>query len=156
MKYYVGIDSGGSRIRGVLCNFEASILRIEVGGPGNISVLGKTAFTRNLQGVVTSLLGEDSVSQVQSAAVGVAGAGREREKKRAAEVIEALGLSRCRVISDAELLHYSFYGNGDGILVSSGTGSFCIFRNKKGQLEQVGGWGYLLGDEKAAREIFPS
>lgn len=35
----------------------------------------------------------------------------------------------------------------------AGTGSVCVFRNEAGEYQQIGGWGYLLGDEGSGFDI---
>jgi N-acetylglucosamine kinase len=43
--------------------------------------------------------------------------------------------------------------NGWGVVMLSGTGSFCKGRNSRGEEKHVGGWGPLVGDEGSGYDI---
>jgi N-acetylglucosamine kinase-like BadF-type ATPase len=151
--YYLGIDGGGTKTTGVLSDCKGEILRTKKTGPGNVSVLGEEIFTKHLKEIVYGLLGDEAVSRVKWATFGFAGAGREQEKRRVKEIISGLGIEKFSLLTDAELLYYSIHGNSQGILIVAGTGSVCIIRNNKNELEQLGGWGYLLGDEGSGYDL---
>lgn len=53
------------------------------------------------------------------------------------------------VVSDIELAYRANFVQGDGILLYAGTGSVAYAIDEKGEIHQIGGWGYLLGDEGA-------
>jgi N-acetylglucosamine kinase-like BadF-type ATPase len=145
--HFLGIDSGGSKIKGMLTDLEGSAVRTSVGGAGNIAVLGRKNFKRNLTAVLHEVLAGKSPSIVAHATFGIAGAGRPDEKRLAEKIIGEIGFTDFTVLTDSQLLHYSYFRDGHGVVVASGTGSFCIFRTPSGELKQLGGWGYLLGDE---------
>ncbi|MCG8605112.1 hypothetical protein MJD09_08960 [bacterium] len=145
--YFLGIDSGGSKIKSMLVDLQRSSVRTNAGAAGNIAVLGKKIFKRNLTDVISELLSGEPPSSVAQATFGVAGAGRPDEKRLTEKIITELGFTDFTVMSDSQLLHYSFFKDRPGIVVESGTGSFCILRTPSGELKQLGGWGYLLGDE---------
>jgi N-acetylglucosamine kinase-like BadF-type ATPase len=44
-------------------------------------------------------------------------------------------------------MHFSIFGEKSGILISAGTGSVCVILTEDAKYKQIGGWGYLLGDE---------
>jgi N-acetylglucosamine kinase-like BadF-type ATPase len=53
------------------------------------------------------------------------------------------------VVSDIELAYRANFIEGNGILLYAGTGSVAYAIDEKGEIHQIGGWGYLLGDEGA-------
>ena len=53
------------------------------------------------------------------------------------------------VISDIELAYRANFADGEGILLYAGTGSVAYAIDENGSVHQIGGWGYLLGDEGA-------
>ena len=53
------------------------------------------------------------------------------------------------VVSDIELAYRANFVEGNGILLYAGTGSVAYAIDEKGEIHQIGGWGYLLGDEGA-------
>jgi len=56
-------------------------------------------------------------------------------------------------MTDAEIRYYSIFGEQSGILVSAGTGSICLIRTPDQRFVQIGGWGFLLGDEGSGFDI---
>ncbi len=151
--YYLGIDGGGTKTTAVLSDVNGEIIRMKKYGAGNISVLGKEKITLLLHDILNSLLENDAAEKVRWATFAFAGAGRVEEKEAAKNIISELGIKNFTILTDAELLFYSVHGEGHGILISSGTGSICIVRNNKNELEQLGGWGYLLGDEGSGFDV---
>jgi len=145
--YFLGIETGGSKSTGVLTDTVGSEVRVHNGPPGNISVLGQKAWTKILKGILDELLSARELKAVQSATLGVAGAGRAAEKQALRDSAKALGLKEVCVMTDAELFHYSVHGDESGMVLIAGTGSVCLAREKGGVYRQFGGWGYLLGDE---------
>jgi len=151
--YYLGIDMGGSQSTGVLLDPAGKTIRTKQLGAGNIAVVGKESFARLLNEMVSGLLGPDEVKQIGGLTCGVAGAARKQESDAVSEAIIALGISNFTVMTDAELLYYTIFQEDTGVLIESGTGSVCLIRNREGRFEQIGGWGYLLGDEGSGYDI---
>ena len=63
------------------------------------------------------------------------------------EIIKSAGIENFSLMTDAEILNYAVFGDEPGILLASGTGSICVFKDQQNRYQQIGGWGYLLGDE---------
>ncbi len=68
-------------------------------------------------------------------------------------LIRGAGIRRFTLMTDAEILHYSIFGDRAGVLISSGTGSICLIRDHRGNYHQIGGRGFLLGDEGSGFSI---
>lgn len=155
MVYYVGIDGGGSKTAAIIANADGSIVRTTLQGPGNITLLGVDGTRQLVRAVLSDLLADQPVSSIAAITFAFAGAGR---LKAAGDVhfdqlMNEFGICRYTLKSDSESLHYSIFGDGNGILMLSGTGSICRFRADDGVLRKVGGWGYLLGDEGSGFDI---
>jgi N-acetylglucosamine kinase-like BadF-type ATPase len=99
------------------------------------------------------LLQGEAISSIRWACCAFAGAGRPEEKATVQELIKAIGLNQFTIMTDAEILYYSIFGDESGILVSAGTGSICLIKTGDQRLMQIGGWGYLLGDEGSGYDI---
>jgi N-acetylglucosamine kinase-like BadF-type ATPase len=54
---------------------------------------------------------------------------------------------RIHVIGDIELALAAAFGDGPGIVVTSGTGSVAVARDPFGRLHRTGGYGWQMGDE---------
>ncbi|MFQ5708512.1 MAG: BadF/BadG/BcrA/BcrD ATPase family protein [bacterium] len=151
--YFLGVDGGGSKTTAVLSDLDGKVVRTNAGGPANVAVLDKETLAQLVKEIIQGLLGDESVDKVRWATFGLAGAGRQEEKQAVQEILAELGLAHFSVMTDAELLYYAIHGDRRGILISAGTGSIAILRNRQSVLEQLGGWGYLLGDEGSGFDV---
>lgn len=143
---FLGLDGGGSKTTAVLCDLPEQTVKSAIRGPGSASIIGVNGIKELVLDILKELSPGDSISEIQGATLSFAGVGREGDKKKVFESISEIGLNRINIISDAEMLHYAAFGKNDGILIESGTGAVCLY-GKKDNLKQLGGWGYLLGDE---------
>ena len=149
---FLGIDTGGTKTTAVAADLKGERIRTAQGAPGAISAIGVSG----VKSLITELLKEldlyDSLDRLQAATFGFSGVGRADVKERVEDEIEKIGVNNFKLITDAELLHYSAFGESDGILLEAGTGAVCISGNNK-DLAQIGGWGFLLGDEGGGYQI---
>jgi len=151
--FHLGVDGGGTKTTAVLSDVRGEILRTVRMGPGNISVLDRGSVAQLIRNILFELLAGESPDKIQWATFAFAGAGRPEEKKTIQDLIKTAGINRFTVMSDAEILYYSIFGEEPGILISSGTGSICLLRTRKCKFQQIGGWGYLLDDEGSGFDI---
>ncbi len=80
--------------------------------------------------------------------VGVAGIGREKERKALLRALEGEALAEdLVVVPDAEIAMTDAFGDGPGVLLISGTGSVAFGRGPTGEFRRCGGWGPDCGDE---------
>jgi len=145
--YHVGVDGGGTTTTAVLSDPAGDVIRVARAGPGNVAVLDAKDLARLLEGLFRELLGDAPPTHIRHATFGFAGAGRVPEKRKLQAAVARLGLLDFTLMTDAELLYHASHGDDRGILLAAGTGSVCMVRNPEGELEQIGGWGYLLGDD---------
>lgn len=74
--------------------------------------------------------------------------------RAALPLVEAeLGVRGIALQGDAESAFYGALGGTAGIVVLSGTGSFCLGRDRAGTAARAGGWGPLFGDEGSGYHI---
>jgi N-acetylglucosamine kinase-like BadF-type ATPase len=151
--YYLGVDAGGTKTTAVLCSRRGEKLATSQMGPGNIAVLDRGTIAQLIRSLMDDLLAGESVQQIKRACLAFAGAGRPEEKKTASELIRTVGIENFDIMTDAEIRYYSIFGDKSGILVSAGTGSICLVRTDDQKFVQIGGWGYLLGDEGSGFDI---
>lgn len=144
---FLGIDCGGTCITGVLMSTGGDVISLEKSTGGNASLLTEGQLHALLKGLLHQLMPDDDFSNLRYVIAGFAGAGRAGVRKDIAFAFQRLGILHVRVVSDLELAHLTFFDQAEGILVISGTGSACLFRDSLGRMQQVGGWGYALGDD---------
>jgi len=151
--YFLGVDGGGTKTVAVLTNAAGSTLKTFRFGSGNIAALDRGSIAELIRDIFSGVLAGKKPAQIRYATLAFAGAGRSDEKEVVKNLISKLGIRNFSVMTDAEIHYYSIFGDEDGILVHAGTGSFCLTRNSDGHFRQIGGLGFLLGDEGSGYDI---
>ncbi len=149
MKYYIGIDGGGSKTLGVLYDENGNALQRHTVGSTNPNDIGIDESKKRLASLAAELLSKVSCPGDRAYAVyaGVSGAiGNERELSEALSAFS----EKVRVGSDASLL-IALAGDGGACLIS-GTGS-VLFAKRGEELHRVGGWGYLIDGKGGGYDI---
>ena len=151
-EYLIAIDGGGTKTLG-------RILSIKTGQTWERKA-GASSLTNNpdsacdvILNLATSLLNDASADAESSAIVcGVAGAGNQERKAQLENKLYPK-FSKILVVNDGVT---SLYGAGEGepiIVVALGTGSVATRLDKKGNITQFGGWGFLVGDEGGGAQL---
>jgi len=148
VSYVMGIDGGGSRVRAVVVTPDLVVIGSAEGGSANPMSAGRDAAARNVQSAIRAALADAHLSpdEIAAAGVGIAGTVTARAWARAM-VAAALPNAAIRIASDSEIALVGARGERRGVLILAGTGSVAYGVNAAGEAAQVGGWGYLLGDE---------
>lgn len=155
IRYFVGVDGGGTRTRAVVINEnEFALGRAE----GGASIVDPRAPDRSAEVITATILEATQRAGVplpcDGVWVGVAGAGRETVRTGLQMELDRLSLGgRLEVGTDVEAAFEDAFGGEPGILVVSGTGSIGWGRSEAGVVGRVGGWGSLLGDEGSGYAI---
>jgi glucosamine kinase len=86
--------------------------------------------------------------------VGAAGAGREPERDELRKALRTENLAPLVVVStDIEIALAAVFDTGPGIVVSAGTGSVAVGRDRAGKQRRIGGYGWQMGDEGSGYAI---
>ena len=154
MKYLLGVDGGGTKTDSVLCEQNGKVVRRCIGGASSMTGQTEEKAYQNIRETVWSVLGDIDQSDVLGVYVGISGGGLEKNKARYRAMLDDF-LSNVKNRangSDAVNALSSGIGPGDGIIAIAGTGS-SVFARNNGEMYQVGGWGYLLGDEGSGYDL---
>jgi glucosamine kinase len=85
--------------------------------------------------------------------VGAAGAGRDPERSELQKALRAETLAdKVIVTTDIEIALEGAF-DGPGIVVSAGTGSIAVGRDRQGTRRRIGGYGWQMGDEGSGYAI---
>lgn len=150
---FIGVDGGGTKTTAVLTNADGSIFRTCRTGACNVAVLKPEAVAAIIESILAILLKEIPRESIGNAVFAFAGAGRTKERENVRQIISNAGVRQFSILTDAEILYHATLGNTSGILLSAGTGSICLVRGSDGAFKQIGGRGYLLGDEGSGFDI---
>src|SRR5436190_1460660 len=146
----IGIDGGGSKTHAIVADEQGRTIA-ETVGPGSAVRPGQAEASANvITDVVRDALASCEMSHVTPRAlcVGVAGAGRETERRELWQALVSRDLAAELVIhSDFSIALDDAFGDGPGVLMISGTGSVAFGRGPTGATARCGGWGPVCGDE---------
>jgi glucosamine kinase len=147
----IGVDGGGSKTRVLVGTAEGEVLAT-VDGPKSAVSPGQAARSADvIAELVTRALGEIAQPGAVFPRVlycGVAGTGREEERRALHAALDAKELAEEVVIdSDGLIAMYDAFEDRAGILLVVGTGSIAYGRSPAGEIVRCGGWGPAFGDE---------
>ena len=149
-RYYIGLDCGGSKTRGVLADKDFRIIARAGGGPGNPLSAGSVEAFRTYRSVIRLLLakGRLEAGAITAVGLGAAGAGRMAEQEKIERILrKLLPRATITVSSDGVIALLGATRGEPGIIVIAGTGSLVLGVNRQRTIARAGGWGYLFGDE---------
>jgi N-acetylglucosamine kinase-like BadF-type ATPase len=147
-RYWIGIDGGGSRSRGLLVTESGDLITTAEGAGLNPLSLGWEKFRSNAEQLISRLQEAIPMSSVEAISAGLAGVGNEAIRTLAQDEIAALtGCKTVSVIPDVTAALWGAFQGGPGLLLIAGTGSICMGMEAEGKTVRSGGFGRLLGDE---------
>ncbi|NOR63988.1 MAG: N-acetylglucosamine kinase [Rhodobacteraceae bacterium] len=152
MGYIIGVDGGGTGCRVAVADSAGNVLARAEGGAANIATNFETARTNILRTISLAFVNAE-VSKPETAnttaVLGLAGANLGDYSSR---LLASLPFSRSHIVSDAETTLVGAIGEADGIIGAIGTGS-VYGRREHGEFIQLGGWGFLLGDDGSGARL---
>ena len=148
MEFFLGVDGGGTGCRVALADGQGRILARAEAGPANIASNPETALA-NIMTASKAALAQavgaeaDAAMGRVRAGLGLAGA---NASGAADWLADRLPFATSRIETDAVTAVKGALGADDGIVAAIGTGSVFAIQHA-GNLRQIGGWGFWLGDE---------
>jgi N-acetylglucosamine kinase-like BadF-type ATPase len=152
-KILIGADVGGTKTAVAASEDGKIIGRAE--GPGAAVRPGRAlASASTIIEVVRAALSAAGRLRGDVLVVGAAGAGRapERDELRTAIRNENIA-TNVVVTTDIEIALAAAFADGPGIVVSAGTGSVAVGRDRTGKRHRIGGYGWQMGDEGSGYAI---
>jgi N-acetylmuramic acid 6-phosphate etherase len=150
----LGIEGGGTRTTALLARDNTALFQGEF-GTGNVRLLNDAqvlSLCREIRRAIREF------SEPSAIAFGMAGARTEADRARVVRI--ALTVWKNAVVRATHDLEIALLAAPEpkqpvaaSVLVLSGTGSCCVGRGADGRMEQVGGWGHILGDEGSGYDI---
>lgn len=155
MRYFVGLDGGGTRTTLGICDESGRELLRRAGPAGLVDPRRPAATAEFLVSLVQEAARSAGFDGPATAlCAGLAGVGNATEREIVEATLARGGVAEIvAVLSDGETALHGALRGGPGILVISGTGSVAYGRSEDGRVERCGGWGMVLGDEGSGFEI---
>jgi N-acetylglucosamine kinase-like BadF-type ATPase len=149
----IGADVGGTKTAVGVSDGQNVLARVE--GPGAAVRPGRAlASAGSIAETVRRALATAGRLSGDVMVIGAAGAGREPERDELRKALRAESLAtRVVVTTDIDLALVAAFESGPGIVVSAGTGSVAVGRDKGGKRHRIGGYGWQMGDEGSGYAI---
>jgi glucosamine kinase len=152
MRYIIGIDGGGTGCRVAVARPDGQICGQAEGGAANIATNLESACANILQTTTRAFENAGLLADDMARATAVLGLAGANLGDRRAMLLAMLPFAKAEIISDAETTLIGAIGDTDGIIGALGTGS-VYGRREKGVFSQLGGLGFLLGDDGSGARI---
>jgi glucosamine kinase len=152
-KVLIGADVGGTKTAVAVSEDGKVVGRAD--GPGAAVRPGRAlASASTITEVVRRALSDAGRLTGDVLVVGAAGAGREPERDELRKALRSENVaSNVVVTTDIEIALAAAFADGPGIVVSAGTGSVAVGRDRTGKRYRIGGYGWQMGDEGSGYAI---
>ncbi len=155
MKYFFGIDGGGTKSNCAVMSADNSIVFQTTGASTNFLVLGTEKACINILDIINECCNQLGISykDIDRILIGTAGAGRKEDAEKLKVAFEEhCGNSKIifnsfRVESDARIALEGAFSGGPGCILIAGTGSIIFGKDTNGNIFRSGGYGRIIGDE---------
>ncbi len=147
MKYFLGIDAGGSRCKARLANSDGAIIGEAEAGPANARI-GLERLREVLVSVASDALASAGldVSALADTAAGMGIAGISRTGMLDSVAKMQMPFGRVEIDTDAAIANLGAHRGMDGAILIIGTGSIGFIRIG-GATTTIGGYGFPISDE---------
>ena len=151
-KYVIGVDGGNTKTDYLLYDVDGNFIDgIRCGTCSHESpkIGSFEGAYLEMNDKITKLLSQNNltIEDVESGAFGLAGVDAPFQKKALEEAVEKIGFKKYQVVNDGFLGIKAASPTGTGACSINGTGTVNVGIDEDGKWMQVGGIGYVAGDE---------
>ncbi len=150
MKYYLGVDGGGSKTTAAVSDEKGNIISFECGKTINYYSNPYETARQNFR----ELIDKTDIRNFESVVIGMSALSERADEKTALRFTDGILTSnKTLMTSDVEIaLHAAECDTPRAVLIC-GTGSMAAAVDESGNQLHSGGWGYLLGDEGSGYSV---
>ena len=142
--YFLGIDAGATATQLALINQSGVV---DSGASAAMDGhLYRSSSKERMDQVLKEIAVQIKDKEISGVYMGITGVTNDGSIEALAATVFAAPI---KVVSDIELAYRANLADGEGILLYAGTGSVAFAIDQQAESHQIGGWGYLLGDEGA-------
>ena len=156
MRYFLGVDIGGTKSHALIADECGRAVGFGEGGPGNYEVVGWDGLRETLYTITDRALGAAGITkgQIAGAGFGVAGYDWPDEREPTRQAIESLGLQApYEFVNDTIIGLLAGASEGWGVVVVAGTSNNCRGRDRQGREGRITGCGPWFGEYGGAAEL---
>lgn len=154
MRYFLGIDGGGTATRAALIDGKREVLGRGQAGPSNHFAVGPSVAAQNCASAAASAI-EDArrlvpnfnVTEIAAWGFGLAGVKRAADHDLMSGFLSEICNRPFSLETDVVAAHAGAFAGRPGIVLSAGTGAICFGADEHGEKFYADGWGPLIGDE---------
>ena len=144
MKYYLGVDGGGTKTTAAVSDEKGNIICTAVGKTINYYSNPYETAKRNFK----ELIDEIGIYDYESVCIGMSALSEQTDEATALRFTDGiLTAAKTVMTSDIEIALSAADFRGARAVLICGTGSMAAAVDENGGIVHSGGWGYLLGDE---------
>lgn len=151
MKYYIGVDGGGTKTAFALFDENKNITaEVETEGSNHENLEGSFNQAAGIIAKgINALLEKANITlaDVDGILMGLAGIDHPYQHDAMQLELKKLGINGCRIYNDGFIVIKAGVGAGCGIGYNCGTGTCCNSLDSDGNMLQIGGFDVLSGDK---------
>jgi len=147
------VDGGATKTLCAIVNDDLNVLGVGMAGPSNYYVVGVEKARENIDLAINQALSKRTRQKnaIDIGCFGIAGFQGAEASEVISNFIKSLNVAREYIITDDVRIIYQLVAwNKPGVVVVAGTGSNAYGNDGRGSEAQVGGWGWVIGDEGSA------
>lgn len=152
LKYYLGIDGGGTRTTAAVSDEKGKILLKKAGKTINFYSVGTDKARANLDELVKQICTELGIDGFEAVFIGCSALDGEADSKTLQAICGGISAKNIAMNSDVYIALKSVEGECPCIAIC-GTGSMAAGEDKDGNTVIAGGWGHIVGDEGSGYSI---
>ena len=154
MKYYLGIDGGGTRTTAVVSDENGKVLVKSVDKSINFYSVGMEKARENLTNVINDIYKNIGEIEFEGAFIGCSALDNKADE----ETINTLcnGIIKSKKLGMNSDVYVALASSGEDecrVVAICGTGSIVAGIDENGNVKTKGGWGHIFGDEGSAYSI---
>jgi N-acetylglucosamine kinase-like BadF-type ATPase len=156
MRYFLGVDGGGTQTTAWLADDGGRILARSRAGPSNPLKVGSRAAQRGVLQAVSGALHQARLKGLtfEGVCVGLGGVDRSQIHRPLWRWLRRAVPARIHLLTtDAAIALHAAVGHSPGVLVISGTGSIACAHDKGGKIVRAGGWGIPFDDAGSGYDL---
>lgn len=154
MKYFLGIDGGGTKTVVAVSDENGKILMKKTGKSINFYSVGMDTARKNLGAVIDEISNELHAESFSGVFIGCSALDNEADTKLVSELTDGvINAEKIKIHSDVYIALKSVEEAECPCAAICGTGSMAAALDKDGNTLIAGGWGHIIGDEGSAYAI---